>query len=270
VERIVLFIDDLDRCPHDKVVEVLQAVHLLLAFKLFVVVVGVDSRWLERSLRAHYKNLLEEPASYLEKIFQIPFMLQQMTPDRCRDLIDGLTTLPSHPGHHPYPTSGGAPTPATPTEQDTSAPTERIDDTRRDPADSEAAPAPEAIELVPAEPTPLPRPEALLISNAERELLGQVSAIVPTPRAAKRLVNIYRMLRVSVQGDELEAFLPSGGSEYQALVLLVGMLVGRPSQANEIFVRLRDVPDTHDVWEVLSQSREVYEPGTRQSREVRL
>ena len=54
VERIVLFIDDLDRCPHGKVVEVLQAVHLLLAFKLFVVVVGVDSRWLQRSLEAHY------------------------------------------------------------------------------------------------------------------------------------------------------------------------------------------------------------------------
>jgi KAP family P-loop domain len=47
VERIILFVDDLDRCPHDKVVDVLQAVHLLLAFKLFVVVVGVDSRWLE-------------------------------------------------------------------------------------------------------------------------------------------------------------------------------------------------------------------------------
>ena len=92
VERIVLFIDDLDRCPHDKVVEVLQAVHLLLAFKLFVVVVGVDSRWLERSLRAHYEDLLEEPDSYLEKIFQIPFMLRPMTPGRYRDLIDGLTT----------------------------------------------------------------------------------------------------------------------------------------------------------------------------------
>jgi KAP family P-loop domain len=67
VERIVLFIDDLDRCPHEKVVEVLQAVHLLLAFKLFVVVVGVDSQWLERSLLAHYKNLLDEPFGYLRR-----------------------------------------------------------------------------------------------------------------------------------------------------------------------------------------------------------
>ena len=66
----------------------LQAVHLLLAFKLFVVVVGVDSRWLERSLREHYPNLLVEPEHYLEKIFQIPFMLRRMT---CTVTVTSLT-----------------------------------------------------------------------------------------------------------------------------------------------------------------------------------
>ena len=52
VDRIILYIDDLDRCPEANVVEVLQAVHLLLAFPLFVVVVGVDSRWLLHSLQS--------------------------------------------------------------------------------------------------------------------------------------------------------------------------------------------------------------------------
>ena len=97
VQRIVLYVDDLDRCPSEKVVEVLQAVHLLLAFKLFVVVVGVDSRWLEHSLKAHYKDLLEEPGNYLEKIFQIPFILQRMTPSRYQELIEGLTALVGQP-----------------------------------------------------------------------------------------------------------------------------------------------------------------------------
>ena len=45
INRIVLFIDDLDRCDDSKVVLVLRAVHLLLAFPAFIVVVGVDSRW---------------------------------------------------------------------------------------------------------------------------------------------------------------------------------------------------------------------------------
>ena len=42
-ERVVLCVDDLDRCPPEKVVDVLQAMHLLLYFPLFVVV-AVDSR----------------------------------------------------------------------------------------------------------------------------------------------------------------------------------------------------------------------------------
>ena len=55
VDRIVLYIDDLDRCPEDKVVQVLQAIHLLLFFPLFVVVVGVDPRWMLHSLRQHLR-----------------------------------------------------------------------------------------------------------------------------------------------------------------------------------------------------------------------
>lgn len=57
IDRIVLYIDDLDRCPPQRVVEVLEAVHLLLAGRLFVVVVAVDPRWLLRSIATHYADL---------------------------------------------------------------------------------------------------------------------------------------------------------------------------------------------------------------------
>lgn len=63
-ERIILYIDDLDRCPADRVVEVLQAVHLLLAFPLFVVVVGVDARWVSRALSLSYPHLLSENVAH--------------------------------------------------------------------------------------------------------------------------------------------------------------------------------------------------------------
>ena len=93
VDRIILYIDDLDRCPEDKVMEVLQAVHLLLAYPLFVVVVAVDPRWLLHSLRQTYGAFRRNgkqrtgdrdpwrttPQNYLEKIFQIPFSLRPMT-----------------------------------------------------------------------------------------------------------------------------------------------------------------------------------------------
>ncbi len=104
VNRIVLYIDDLDRCPPETVAKVLQAVHLLLAFPLFVVVMGVDARWLSRSLTKHYEGLLasgernEEhesasPQDYLEKIFQIPFWLRPMPLDATGRLLTALTQM---------------------------------------------------------------------------------------------------------------------------------------------------------------------------------
>jgi hypothetical protein len=97
LERIILYIDDLDRCSDDKVLEVLQAVHLLMAFPLFIVVVGVDKRCVTNALYnrevSKYFQLEEyskikkrektngihiiHPDEYLEKIFQIPFQLQK-------------------------------------------------------------------------------------------------------------------------------------------------------------------------------------------------
>ena len=108
VNRIILYIDDLDRCPPDLVVQVLQAIHLLLAFPLFVVVVGVDARWITRSLEEKYEWLQPEDESrngtdarhtgrtatahdYLEKIFQIPFWINPLGEKSCEGLITGLT-----------------------------------------------------------------------------------------------------------------------------------------------------------------------------------
>lgn len=120
VDRIVLYIDDLDRCPPDKVVAVLEAIHLILAFELFVVVVGVDARWVSRSLRSKYGPLLSGrrrapsptpdaaappaaastpaavPEDYLEKIFHIPFRLRPLQPDDAARLIEHLA-IPQPP-----------------------------------------------------------------------------------------------------------------------------------------------------------------------------
>lgn len=101
--RIVLYIDDLDRCPPAKVVEVLEAVHLLLAFELFVVVVAVDTRWLTNALHDGLPTLrLDQQASgeqpsavdYLEKIFQIPFWVEPLDDPARQRLLRGLL-LPS-------------------------------------------------------------------------------------------------------------------------------------------------------------------------------
>jgi hypothetical protein len=101
--RIVLYIDDLDRCPPARVLEVLEAVHLLLAFPLFVVVVAVDTRWLTTALHDALPILRQEVESgvarptttdYLEKIFQLPFWVERLDEGARLRLLRGLL-LPS-------------------------------------------------------------------------------------------------------------------------------------------------------------------------------
>jgi KAP family P-loop domain len=101
--RIVLYIDDLDRCPPARVVEVLEAIYLLLAFPLFVVVVAVDTRWLTAALHSALPILEKEAApgvaaptatDYLEKIFQIPFWVEPLDDGGRQRLLRGLL-LPS-------------------------------------------------------------------------------------------------------------------------------------------------------------------------------
>lgn len=97
LDRIVLYIDDLDRCQPDKVAEVLQAVHLLLSFKLFVVFVAVDIRWVGKALEEHYPMLAQTDSpggsaraqDYLEKIFQVPYWVRPMTEEAGESFIRG-------------------------------------------------------------------------------------------------------------------------------------------------------------------------------------
>lgn len=148
LDRIVLYIDDLDRCPPERVVEVLEAVHLLLAIPLFVVVVGVDVRWVSAALCRRYRGLLSgerersagghptaTPNDYLEKIFQIPFRLPAIDAIAAQRLLGTLTGVPllgtgrlrdpalrsgpESPATPPgSPTGGDAPRPATPVAAD--------------------------------------------------------------------------------------------------------------------------------------------------------
>jgi len=62
LERVVLYVDDLDRCPPDVVVKVLEAVHLLVAQSVFVVVVAVDPRWLHQAIRHQLRTAVPGPA----------------------------------------------------------------------------------------------------------------------------------------------------------------------------------------------------------------
>ncbi|GAB1511912.1 P-loop NTPase fold protein [Actinophytocola sp. KF-1] len=225
LERVVLYVDDLDRCPPAVVIKVLEAVHLLVALPVFVVVVAVDPRWLHQAIRLHYATMLPDhvvtPAHYLEKIFQIPFRLPDMDEDGFRRLVWDLSGIEdvahdqqvtSDPDRYPVSQLvwGGRIT--------------------VDPLAPETAPAPPV--------RPFLRPRQLHVSDVELGFLASLAALVPTPRAAKRLMNLYRLVRARLSDHELDRFVQDG--DHRAVLVLLALHAGSGAA---VFDRFDTEPD---------------------------
>ncbi len=92
--RIIIFIDDLDRTDPDKILDVLEAMQLLVSTPLFVIVAAIDSRYVCLSLeyKDQYDKILRSHQSptgmdFLEKIFQASYRLPTITEDKMKDLL---------------------------------------------------------------------------------------------------------------------------------------------------------------------------------------
>jgi len=262
INRIVLYIDDLDRCPAEKVVEVLEAVHLLLAFPLFVVVVGVDARWVRRALRKRHHDLFRRaeayeapagrptsPDDYLEKIFQIPFWLRPVGELGARRMIEGMlgdtvVRADAKPDGTGDEKADGRPTNGAPGD---GGPGERGPSTTRTPG--QGPPADDDREVPPPPPAriredvePDLEPEALRIHERELEFMDRLGAIIGrSPRAVKRFVNTYRLLKTRILAgatdETVDTYLDDLGpaSPYRAVMLLLSVITGTPSASAAFF-----------------------------------
>lgn len=90
--RIVIFIDDLDRCSDDKVVDILQAINLILGKSSFFVFLGMDTEMIYRAIDKRYNvgdqdRGLAFAESYLRKIVQLSFHLPEANPNQRLALI---------------------------------------------------------------------------------------------------------------------------------------------------------------------------------------
>lgn len=271
INRIVLYIDDLDRCPPNKVVDVLQAVHLLLAFPLFVVVVGVDARWVTRSLEARYRELLHSskadgpevvsetligaatPRDYLEKIFQVPFWLNAMNEDARARMIGGLLkgdiVRKEQPEEKPPPPvneGAGKGKGAGPGETDPPPAGEKQVPPPAEPPGNLPVSAPPPVAFEPAAAAPLPADEEddplnqqkLEITQDEFDIVNSLSMLLgPSPRALKRFVNVYRLIKVGLTDKELSNFTSSedGFTGSHAVLFLLAIDTGMPSLSQRLF-----------------------------------
>jgi hypothetical protein len=268
IQRIILYIDDLDRCRPERVVEVLEAIHLLLYFPLFIVVVAVDPRWLRHSLTQHYPATLREgggrlltekdplsalfstPQDYLEKIFQIPFALRPVEKGGYQNLVnDLLKPLPAREKQR------GLRTPATPSTPGDGPPAAEgrqpeagTDQGRQKPPEQKMPPV-EKEKIIEEETfAPIP-PRQLDFTPWEQEAIQQLWPMFRTPRTVKRFINIYRLLRAGLSSDrEVKSFegtLNKPG-EYQVVLLLLAAITAFPNGSTQLLFRLDRWLDTQE------------------------
>jgi hypothetical protein len=232
LERIVLYIDDLDRCPPRKVVDVLAAVHLLLALPLFVVVVAVDPRWLRHCLDQHHLDLFggATPADYLDKIFQVVFTVRPMG-DAADRFIDALV---------PVEDTTVGPRRAVPAVQPDGPVRERDGD-----ADTEQ-PLPPGGARQTTTSRPVPQPDQLRLREEERAAVKWLLPILDTPRAVKRLVNRYRLVRTGIPHEELDQYIGNGSGPFQVDLVLLAISVSAPAAARTLLSTLLAGKDDAD------------------------
>lgn len=252
VDRVILYIDDLDRCQPADVVRVLQLVHMLLAFELFVVVVAVDAAWVEQALMRRYPWLAgkngsssdgegagdERPApkmagvtprDYLEKIFQISFWLEPMTSQRAARYLGSLVRAPARESGpvrgsgFVSPQNGGL---------------------------EQGSPVVTKVE----------------IAAIELDYMRWLAAYVgPSPRRVKRLVNAYRLIKARMPDSQLSRFLtvPEAGDQgviyrsgpYQLVIALLVIGTGAPSTSAQILKELAEWDPGSRLDEVVEEFR---------------
>jgi hypothetical protein len=227
IDRIILYIDDLDRCNEDNVVRLLEAIHLLLAFPLFIVIVGVDQRWVHRALDLKYEKFFNNKAQivdkndtgdtekaqlttsfdYLEKIFQIPFALAPINTTGKNNLIAHQLGVEIN--------SQNINKTSSPSEE-----TANVVDPTLNAANSVAY-------------QELPILKSLVIGEPEIKFLQEISFLIgDSPRTINRYINIYRIIRthpkfVITEEKQIEYFC--------AAMLMLGIITGMPHISKKIF-----------------------------------
>jgi len=82
LKRLVVFIDELDRCRHDTILETLEAIRLFLFAKGTSFVIGADERQIQYAVQMKYPNIegnqIDIGKEYLEKLIQYPIRIPQL------------------------------------------------------------------------------------------------------------------------------------------------------------------------------------------------
>jgi hypothetical protein len=238
IERVIIYIDDLDRCPPEVVVRVLETIKVLLDLPHFVVVVGVDSRWLFRSIEVHFSELLGRedgsdedgvwaatPQNYLEKIFQYSIVLRPIGTTGFERLIESLLRVEEEVAGR----TSNEPRAETQSDRPEQLGMD-VGPTTRPTGDQPRQGEPPQVPLGAPQPELDLSPADLVITRDELLFVKRLAPLFTTPRAAKRLVNVYRLLRVSAGAGTLER-----DNAYEYALVLLALTIAFPALAGDVF-----------------------------------
>jgi predicted KAP-like P-loop ATPase len=96
IKRLIVFIDELDRCNPSTIIETLEAIRLFLFIGNTTFVIGADERHIAYAIKSKYKDIDEKKFNigkeYLEKMIQYPFRIPKLSEDEVELFISLLLT----------------------------------------------------------------------------------------------------------------------------------------------------------------------------------
>lgn len=82
IEHLVIFVDELDRCTPDTILDIFAAMRLFLFVEKTSFIIGADSRLVDYAIKSRYKNIagneLDISKEYLEKLIQYPVTIPKL------------------------------------------------------------------------------------------------------------------------------------------------------------------------------------------------
>lgn len=90
--RLIIFVDDLDRCLVDNVLDMLEAIKMFLSVKNIVFVIAVDMEKIERAWELRYKSEQgkTEGRAHVEKLFQLKLSLPPKSEEDLQHYLDNM------------------------------------------------------------------------------------------------------------------------------------------------------------------------------------
>jgi hypothetical protein len=230
--RVVVVVDDLDRCSDESIMETLQAINLVLGASDFFVVLAIDADMIHRAI-ARQRGLSDDDEAaevfaenYLRKIIQLPLVLPRRSADQRFGFVSQLFS-PSAQRDYRGEEEAGAPPSEPPTDDEGLAPF------TFDPA----VVVPPRVQILREVQDTKEELEAL---HASRDLLND------NPRELKRLVNVHRLVKILLQRPDA----PPTPEQQRKLVAWLVFCAATPGKVDDVLAGAVAEPDSECVVEV--------------------